>query len=378
MTRGSIPAWAGGWGLAPPDWAAVEAGLPFAADMAACGQDPVFHAEGDAWTHTRMVVEALMADPAWAALPEHRRVGLAWAALLHDVAKPRTRAKENDPALGRVRVTHRHHSSKGARMAWAYMWRLGLPRDVRRQAHALVLWHQRAFHVMSRDDPRRELATFSAIGRWDDLVTLARADNAGRVAPDGKGTDDTLALTAMLAEEHGCLSGPWPFPSDQARVAYVRRGGTSPQYEPMPPRGSVVHVLSGLPGAGKDTHAARHLPGLRVVSLDAIRTRLRLAPDESGVAVTAAYAEARECLRAREPFVWNATNVTRLQRDKIVDLCLDYDARVEIHAVERGERDTMSGNRDRKACVPEAAMTRMVEAWEPPTGAEAHALHIVG
>ena len=34
-------------------------GQPWARAMAACGQDAGWHAEGDVWTHTRMVVAAL-------------------------------------------------------------------------------------------------------------------------------------------------------------------------------------------------------------------------------------------------------------------------------------------------------------------------------
>ena len=42
---------------------------PWVAPMAACPQDPEHHAEGDVWTHTKMVCEALAGLPAWRALP---------------------------------------------------------------------------------------------------------------------------------------------------------------------------------------------------------------------------------------------------------------------------------------------------------------------
>src|SRR5437870_2791595 len=86
------------------DWNEVAANFPPAAAMRACIQDPVFHAEGDVWTHTMMVGEALLSDPEFASLPRDRKVALALAALLHDVEKPATRAVE--PFEGRERVTH--------------------------------------------------------------------------------------------------------------------------------------------------------------------------------------------------------------------------------------------------------------------------------
>ena len=40
-------------------WDALQRGAfaPSIAEMAACPQDPEHHAEGDVWTHTRMVCE---------------------------------------------------------------------------------------------------------------------------------------------------------------------------------------------------------------------------------------------------------------------------------------------------------------------------------
>src|SRR5262249_18520784 len=62
---------------APPafrvDWDGLEDALAAAVDpavLAATPQDAAYHAEGDVWVHTCMVVEALVADPDWRALPD--------------------------------------------------------------------------------------------------------------------------------------------------------------------------------------------------------------------------------------------------------------------------------------------------------------------
>lgn len=73
-----------------PDWAALEAGLSWLAALPGSPQAPIHHAEGCVLTHTRLVVEALLADPDWHALPEDVQGILYAAALLHDVAKPET------------------------------------------------------------------------------------------------------------------------------------------------------------------------------------------------------------------------------------------------------------------------------------------------
>ena len=193
------------------DWDEVAASFPPAAAMRACIQDPVFHGEGDVWTHTRMVGEALFADPDFAALPRDRKVALALAVLFHDVEKPATRAVE--PFEGRERVTHHGHSRRGAVTSWHMLWTLGVPREVRERVFSLVMAHQRVFHIFGRPDPRAEIARFSIVGSWRELVMLAKADNRGRIAPNTAQTEQQLELTRMLAEEHGCLDAMWPFSS---------------------------------------------------------------------------------------------------------------------------------------------------------------------
>jgi predicted kinase len=82
-------------------------------------------------------------------------------------------------------------------------------------------------------------------------------------------------------------------------------------------------------------------------------------------------------LRARQPFVWNATNITRLTRDRVVELCLDYDAHVEIHALDTPADRVLAQNRQRQTSVPESVIERLIEKWEPPSVMEAHALQWV-
>lgn len=47
------------------DWELLQTAFPDIAALKNCPQDPIFHAEGDVFTHTKMVVEALMSHPDW-------------------------------------------------------------------------------------------------------------------------------------------------------------------------------------------------------------------------------------------------------------------------------------------------------------------------
>ena len=100
-------------------------------------------------THTRMVLEALLSDPAWAALAEQRRSALFWAAVLHDVGKPATTRTEEDG-----RVTARGHSRLGAQMARRIFWEAGAPFAWREAVCAVILRHQAPFWLIERPNPR--------------------------------------------------------------------------------------------------------------------------------------------------------------------------------------------------------------------------------
>ena len=70
------------------DWSEIEAALSsFAIPMSRTEQNPVFHGEGDVWTHTKMVCEALVKLNTFRMLSEDRQHAVFLAALLNDIGK---------------------------------------------------------------------------------------------------------------------------------------------------------------------------------------------------------------------------------------------------------------------------------------------------
>ena len=363
------------------DWSALARVLDRDA-LAATPQGPEYHAEGDVWTHTGMVCEALVALPAWRALPAAARAIVFAGAALHDIGKAASTRVEPDG-----RITSRGHSGRGEAMARTLLWRAGVPFGAREHVCALIRHHQVPFFLVESDEPvaRQKLARLSTttVCRW--LALVAEADARGRRCRDPADLQRIVNNTALFGEmaaEAGVLDGAWRFPSDHTRFVYLRSDAPerrAPDVTAHDDTRCEVIVMSGLPGAGKDAWLAARRPAPTVVALDDIRDQLDLDPGAGGSAVIAAARErARELLRRAEPFAWNATNVSRHLRASLVDFLTSYPARVHLVYLEVNAAAQEQRNRARARVVPAAAIERMLARWAPPSPAEAHRVtHLV-
>ncbi|MEL6210227.1 MAG: AAA family ATPase [Pseudomonadota bacterium] len=357
------PAWRVDWGAIRALWPALDA-------LDTCPQDPLHHAEGDVGTHTRMVVDALVADDTWRALCVDDRAQLFWAAVLHDIGKPATTRREEDG-----RISARGHSRVGAAMARHGLWHLHAPYAWREGLCGIIAAHQLPFWLIERDDPQRLAIRTSWRCRPDHLCLHARADAVGRVCADQAAILDNVDLARVDFEEATCLTGPFAFANDESRVAFFDREDRDPSYAAHEDYRCTVTLMSGLPGTGKDTWIAANRPDLPVVSLDAIRDETGASPTGAqGAVVQAAAERAREHLRARRDFVWNATNVTRQMRARVLRLLRAYGARIEIVYLEAPPDRLKRQNAARDASVPEAVVDRLARRLEPPEPWEAHAV----
>lgn len=94
--------------------------LPEVDEMSGQEQPPAYHPEGDVFTHTALMLNAM----------KHPSVQLAYAVLLHDVGKPATAEKAVEPD-GSERWRFHGHAKTGAEIAEQIMRRLKMPnRDI--------------------------------------------------------------------------------------------------------------------------------------------------------------------------------------------------------------------------------------------------------
>jgi predicted kinase len=360
----------------PPDWLldrkALGEEFQFARAMRECPQDPFFHAEGDVWVHTLMVCESLLENPRWRALPPEKREIVFAASLLHDVAKPATTREENG------RVTSRGHSKRGEILGRGLLWRMGAPFQAREQVAGLIRYHQLPFFLIDSDDARRRLFTASQTARCDLLAMVAEADARGRICEDQRRLLDNIDLFKQFSVEQGCLDAPREFPSDHSRFLYFRKEDRDPDYLAFDDTICEALVMSGLPGAGKDHWIEAHAPDWPVISLDELRREMRIRPEENqGPVVAQARERAREHLRRKQSFIWNATNISRQLREHCISLCAAYNARVRIVYVETGPATLAEQNRSRARVVPPEVINRLLARWEPPDLTEAHLLELI-
>lgn len=344
---------------------------PWCRAMAECRQDAGWHAEGDVWTHTKMVCAQLPRLEGWEELTAHDRTVLLFTALFHDSGKPLT--SHVDPESGRIRSPK--HALKGEHLARAALRDLGCDLTTREEIARLVRFHGKPVFLLEKDDPNHEVVSLSWWVSNRLLYLFALADSRGRTTAESGRPEDALHFWKEVAEESGCFDRPYPFANDHARFLFFRAKEPNLHYVPFEDFRGTVTMMSGLPGAGKDTWLATHRPELPVVSLDEVRGELDLEPTEDqGPVIQAARERCREHLRAGRSFAFNATNLLRQTRRRWIDLFADYGARIEIVYVEPPLSTILAQNKRRDRPVPERVIRSLAGKCEPPTPAEAHGL----
>ena len=352
---------------------------PVLSELAGIPQDPFYHGEGDVLTHTRLVMEELEKLPSFRALSGEEREILRIAAALHDLGKKVCTRPEGG------RLVSPGHARAGAEMARLILWRdfglCGTPekQNIREVVCGLIRYHSLPPYAIENGDGKLRLIRAAANGEMIPFFTvrllcaLSEADALGRICDDKDDMLDRIALCAELAKEAGCYDGPYPFPTEHTAYACLSGKNISPEYPLYDDTWGEVILLSGLPGTGKDTWIKSNCPNLPMISLDEIRKELNIPPTQNqGRVADAARERAKELLRKKQSFVWNATNILPMTRKRQVDLFAAYGASVRLVYLETEWEEQLRRNAARPDAVPEAAISGMLEKLTPPERFEAH------
>lgn len=352
----------------PIDWSAIERQFPWVSSLKSCPQDPIYHAEGNVWTHTQLVCQALVAQSDWQSLPELDRATLFLAALFHDIAKPSATVIDENG-----RISSKGHGRRGAKMARELLWRSNVPIATREQVFHLIALGGLPLWFWDKSDPLRSIIEASHLVSCRAISILAEADVRGRLCQDQDQFLDRVMFFRDYCSEHNVLNRPWPFPSNHSRFIYAQNEAADPSYAAFDNTTFEVVLMSGLPGVGKDYWINQHYADYPVVSLDRLRREMGIAPDRpQGAVIQAAKEQAKTYLRSAKPFVWNATNLSRQLREPLIQLFSNFGARIKLIYLDASPDVQANQNRSRSDQVPDSVIQRMMTKLDVPTCLEAH------
>jgi predicted kinase len=359
----------------PIDWDAIEHSYEWFREMKGVQQDAEWHAEGDVFTHTKLVVEALIALPEFEGLTEQEKHILVTSALLHDVEKRSTTTTEE--INGKTRIVSPRHAKKGEFTARMILYKnIPTPFEIREQICKLVRLHGLPIWTIKKSNPTKEVLYASQVVNTKLLTLLAKADVLGRICTD---TDDILLRIELFKElclENNCYGTSYSFGSDYGRFLYLNKSEIAPDYVPFNDLLFEVAVMCALPGSGKDTYIQKHL-AMPTLSLDDIRREHKIDPTDkkkNGKVIQLGKERAKEFMRKKQSFVFNATNITSDMRSKWISLFLEYGARVKIYYIEVPYKTLVSQNHNRDYKVPEKVLESLIQKLEIPTPKECHEL----
>jgi predicted kinase len=249
-----------------------------------------------------------------------------------------------------------------------------MPKPWRDQICALIGRHQLPFWLLTREDPERLARKISLEVSWSLLLQHAQADLDGRFCADKTHMEEALGLCALLVEEQSCMHTAYPYPTPLAMMGDIHenRAPTWPGHPSEHPFEFVL--LCGVPGSGKDTYVATHLPDHHTVALDGLRKAQGLSLHQTdGSLLQEAKERLRAALRARRNVVWNATNLTQDLRAPLLALARAYGAHTRIVVLEPTWDTVWARNRARgDRGLPKAKLLSMMARYQPPMAWEAH------
>lgn len=331
-------------------------------------QDPIWHAEGNVWVHTRMVVEQLLQLPEYQQLnSEEDKLILLTAALLHDVAKPL--CTHTDEA---GRIVSPKHTRIGEQVVRTLLWDVDIQQ--RELICALVRLHGLPIWLLDKLNPNRAVISASLRLRNPLLYILVKADILGRICDTQADMLEKLEYFKELCIETEAWDTPKTFFNPHSRYLFFQKDDAYASQIYDDTRFEII-ILAGVAGSGKDTYAKTL--DLPMVSLDDWREALDVEHGDTrgqGQVVQKAYEEAKTFAAAKQSFIWNATNLTRQLRMRFINSLGVYNPFFRIVYLETSFANILTRRAD---YIPAKRLRAMRDMVEIPTLEEAHEVVIL-
>lgn len=263
------------------NWDFIES-IPEIACLKQCWQNPKWHYEGDAWTHTRLAYEKLEKEVfsdfnLYYSLTDDELKLIRVAVILHDIGKGVT------TALGKDGNWHSYgHEFEGEKIARVLLWNEDIHQ--RELICSLIRYHMEPLKLFDSKNWLTKLLEISLRVPIKYLYCVKMADLLGSVQING-GTMDEDIMKLKLIKETAISLNIWNKTGKEQYeniVKYSHNRSLVPWKRPAEVK--VAYVLIGLPGAGKNTWIEKNLSmvdNLANISRDDIRVELGYCkPDE--------------------------------------------------------------------------------------------------
>lgn len=342
--------------------------------MESCPQDPRWHGEGNVLNHTKMVLTEMLKLDKFQELNDHEKLILTVSAIMHDIGKVETTRIEEDG------IHAPRHAIRGSVMARKILWKLGVEFSTREIICNLIKFHMKPSHMFDNNNYDRKIVEIASSVKCRYLGILCNSDALGRIANDLKEAEQKVLMFEERSKELKCFDNPYKFHNDHTRVQYFNKQNKNLTDAIYDDTSFTVTMMSGLPASGKDYWIQKNIPDQPMISLDEIRNRIGVGPEENQAPVIRdAKEQAKKLLGKKISFVYNATNLSRDLRSQSLALMRPYNPYIKIVYVEVPQSIQADRNAKRKETkVPDYAIDDMLNRWEIPDLTEAHEIiHII-
>lgn len=346
-------------------------------DMINTNQEPKWHGEGNVFIHTKMVCEKLINLEEYQNLKKINKLQVFLATLFHDIGKIVCTKVVDDE------ITSPNHAITGSLIIREFLWKeLNLSgtkeyQNFRETICLLIKYHTNPIYIGKDYNEKRviklslnqELVTDFSL---ELLSILSKADVLGRISNDTVEQLLYLEQFITLSKDLNCFKNAYKFTNNYTKYKYFRGNNIHYTEELYDNTKKEVIMICGLPGTGKDTYINSHF-SLPIVSLDQIREVNNLKDnDDQGVVFNIAKEEMKKYLRLNQSFIFNATNTHQINRQKLINLFADYNAKVHIIFLETSWKENILRNNNREKSVNVKIIEKMLSSLDIPENYESH------
>lgn len=335
------------------------------------GYHSVWHLEGNAWTHTKNVVEEMDKLYPFTNFDKNdnekikiRKITIL-SALFHDFGKAMCGFQKEDGNWSFP--SHEYESEKIVRkLLWDNV--------LREEICYMVKNHMIPLEILNTNNKNFNIIKLS-YGKCNInmLVDLKLADCRGSImAVDDKFNEKLQTVKTNAIYLH-CLYSPYHFDNEYEKFTYFQ---TKKQYKDDKTQFK-VYIMCGLSGSGKSTYINNNLSNIKVVSRDIIRKNLNICKDgEKVVGTKEEESEVTqiennliiELCKSKTDFVIDDMFLQKKYRNKILNLIMEYRPYITIIYV---EAPTLEDNINRrKGQIDSNILNSMINKLDFPSEIE--------